>query len=59
MQDPYRNCLKACRHDLGRGMTVEELWGNSPSPEEVLLFATLERNHGDGTSLRHDEQDPG
>ena len=27
LRDPYRRCEERCRHDLGRGLTIAELFG--------------------------------
>jgi hypothetical protein len=29
LRDPYRRCEERCRHDLGRGLTIAELFGET------------------------------
>jgi len=36
--DPYRHCEVACNHDLSRGVSMAELFGNDgPHPAGTLL----------------------
>jgi len=40
-RDPYRRCEERCRHDLGRGLSLAELFGEEEAPARPSWSAGL------------------
>lgn len=41
VRDPYRRCEERCRHDLGRGLSLAELFGPDEAPARPSWAAAL------------------
>lgn len=41
VRDPYRRCEERCRHDLGRGLSLAELFGTEEAPTRPSWTTSL------------------
>lgn len=41
VRDPYRRCEERCRHDLGRGLSIAELFGTEEAPARPTWSSAL------------------